>query len=306
MEFPVLYLFQEIDRVFGPKVAAKNIEWRLEMPDDIDLSAYANLPKLREAVMNALDNALKFTSEGFVSLRAELAPAGFTRIEVRDSGIGFTDDVARRLFTPFSQADAGTARKYGGTGLGLAIAKKLLELMGGSIEVCSDGPGCGTCVNILVPSGPAIDAESATVAPAPDAPGARRISETDRVSVLLCSLPPETADAIAGRADATEFTVDVATDPESAEVRLRAGGVDAAVCFVARDEDAAWCRDVPVALGVPTVVVTSFDERRIQDHMAWLANPAVLIVVQLERVERDPGPVLRAMGKLRRRMLGPG
>ncbi|MCC6159217.1 MAG: hypothetical protein IT350_14300 [Deltaproteobacteria bacterium] len=304
MEFPVIYLFQEIDRVFGPKVRAKNLEWRLEMPDDIDLSAFANLPKLRESVMNVLANALKFTAEGFVSLRAEAEPNGFTRIEVRDSGIGFTEDVARRLFTPFSQADAGLARKFGGTGLGLAIAKKLLELMGGSIDVHSDGPGLGARVAIRVPSGPSVDVAPASVVPISESPEAKRISESERVRVLLCGLSADRADDLAKRADEAEFAFDIAADSADARGRIESGDVDALVCFLDNDENAAWCRDVPVAGGVPTVVVTSFDERKIQDHMEWLSSPAVLIVVQLDRVERDGGPVLRALSKLRRRMLG--
>ncbi len=304
MEFPVVYLFQEIDRVFGPKVVAKNLEWRLEMPGDIDLAAYANLPKLREAVMNVLDNALKFTAQGFVSLRAEAESAGFTKIEVVDSGIGFSEDMARRLFTPFSQADAGLARKYGGTGLGLAIAKKLLELMGGAIEVYSDGPGQGARVTIRVPSGQATDAASTVGATDPPAPDARRIHDADRVLVLMCGLPEAPAAELAKRAEDAEFVFETAPDPAAAAARIAAGGVDAIVCYLGADEDAAWCRDVPVSRGIPTIVVTTFDDRQIQDHMTWLSNPAVLIVVQLARVERDPGPVLRALGKLRRRMLG--
>lgn len=304
MEFPVAYLFQEIDRVFGPKVAAKNLEWRLEMPDDIDLAAFANLPKLREAVMNVLDNALKFTNEGFVALRAVAEESGFTRIEVHDSGIGFSEDVARRLFTPFSQADSGMARKFGGTGLGLAIAKKLLELMGGTIDVQSEGPGRGARVAIRVPGAPSIDTGPPSVAATTESPAAKRIADSDRVRVLVYGLSPGLAEDLAKRADEAEFTFDAASDPADAGGRLAGGRVDVLVCFLGDDEDAAWCRDVAVAGGVPTVVVTSFDERKIQDHMTWLSSPAVLIVVQLDRVQRDVGPVLRALAKLRRRMLG--
>src|SRR5215210_5997293 len=103
--------------------------------------------RLRQVLTNILGNAIKFTEEGEVTLRAELledAPdAATVCFEVSDTGIGMTEEQRSRLFNPFTQADASTTRRYGGTGLGLAISKQLVLMMGGEIGVRSE-PGVGS------------------------------------------------------------------------------------------------------------------------------------------------------------------
>ncbi len=95
--------------------------------------------RLRQVLLNLLNNALKFTANGSVALkisRVADVPGGTRMLyEVRDSGIGMDAETLSRLFAHFSQADSSTTRKYGGTGLGLAISKRLVQLMGGEIRV---------------------------------------------------------------------------------------------------------------------------------------------------------------------------
>ena len=108
--------------------------------------------RLRQVLLNLLNNAVKFTDEGHVRLAAALSADGRTlRFEVHDTGIGLDEAVIGRLFARFSQADSSTTRDYGGSGLGLAICKGLVERMGGRIGVESRA-GSGSCFWFELPA----------------------------------------------------------------------------------------------------------------------------------------------------------
>jgi CheY-like chemotaxis protein len=97
--------------------------------------------------VNLLSNAVKFTNSGMVKLYSEILEKNDDsikmRFEIRDSGIGMTAEQMEKIFSPFTQAESGTTRKYGGTGLGLTITKNIVEMMGGSLVVESS-PGVGS------------------------------------------------------------------------------------------------------------------------------------------------------------------
>ena len=98
--------------------------------------------RLRQALLNLLSNAIKFTNNGIIKLLSAITGKTDNTVtihfEVKDSGIGMTEEQKKRIFQPFMQADGSTTRKYGGTGLGLTITKNLVELMGGNLEVESN------------------------------------------------------------------------------------------------------------------------------------------------------------------------
>jgi PAS domain S-box-containing protein len=119
--------------------------------------------KLRQVLLNLAGNAVKFTSRGHVSVTASPAPAGDfpagsipVRFEVLDTGIGIDGDQQTGLFEPFTQADAGTTRRFGGTGLGLAISRELVGVLGGEIGLSSEA-GKGSTFWFTVPLLPPID-----------------------------------------------------------------------------------------------------------------------------------------------------
>jgi len=131
-----------------------------------------DLIRLRQVLLNLLSNAIKFTAEGEIAVRAELRAAGRDGYElyfsVKDKGIGISEEQQSRLFQPFSQAEASTARMFGGTGLGLAISKRLANLMGGDIGVKSrSGEGSlfwftiRVGASIAVPARPPVTAKAA-------------------------------------------------------------------------------------------------------------------------------------------------
>jgi len=103
--------------------------------------------RIRQVLLNLVSNAVKFTLEGEVVLGAHLVEESDTEqvvdFSIRDTGVGIKPEEMARLFSPFTQADASTTRRFGGTGLGLAICRRLVELMGGTIRVASE-PGKGS------------------------------------------------------------------------------------------------------------------------------------------------------------------
>lgn len=105
--------------------------------------------RVRQVLINLLGNAIKFTEEGQVTLRVQ-DNGGPLTLQVIDTGIGIPADRIQHIFTPFTQADASMARRFGGTGLGTTIARQLTELMGGSITVTSE-PGQGSCFKVRLP-----------------------------------------------------------------------------------------------------------------------------------------------------------
>lgn len=128
-----------------PRADEKGIELACRISPDLPAGVIGDPTRLKQILLNLLNNAVKFTDEGEVLLTVTLADesrvlAGNTpiRFTVRDEGIGIPADRMDRLFRSFSQVDASTTRRFGGTGLGLAISQRLVEAMGGKIAVASE------------------------------------------------------------------------------------------------------------------------------------------------------------------------
>jgi len=146
---------QSLLAFFHPLAEKKGVELRLQIHSSVPALVLCDPIRVRQIILNLMGNALKFTSRGYVEfdLRAnESRQAGYSDIcfYVRDSGIGISPSDQARLFEPFNQLDASTARRFGGTGLGLSIVKRLAELMGGSVRVESE-VGAGTTFSVTLP-----------------------------------------------------------------------------------------------------------------------------------------------------------
>ncbi len=130
-------------------VAARNkgLELRRDLAADVPFVVVADCSRIRQVLLNLVNNAIKFTAHGFVAVRVTVDRIdgcdAIVRFTVADSGIGMTEAQQAVIFEAFRQADGSTTRRYGGTGLGLSISKRLVEMMEGEIG-CTSQPGRGS------------------------------------------------------------------------------------------------------------------------------------------------------------------
>ncbi|MBX3238811.1 MAG: response regulator [Chitinophagaceae bacterium] len=141
-QFSLKNFLQKVVASFNSPVAAKNLDFKVEIDDNTDLEIYGDEMRLNQIMNNLLSNALKFTQQGTIevvvktiALKSSNADVFFS---VSDTGIGIPKNKIRQIFESFTQADIETTRKYGGTGLGLAITQRIVEQMGGALKVDSE------------------------------------------------------------------------------------------------------------------------------------------------------------------------
>lgn len=149
-------VFQEISQVFLPKVDEKQLYLQINLPDGLPDRMVLDDVRLRQILFNIIGNAVKFTHEGGVKVNVTFSEAegagGFIdlSISVADTGIGIPEGAIRKIFQSFFQVEGSNTRKYDGTGLGLAISQKLVQIMGGRLQVESK-VGEGSTFTIVLP-----------------------------------------------------------------------------------------------------------------------------------------------------------
>ncbi len=163
--FQVTEVVGQVFHLMQDRARAKGLQLTLSMAPGHPEWVLGDPLRLEQVLLNLLSNAIKFTSEGQVWLAVDRHEDA-TVIQVTDTGIGIDADLLPRLFNAFEQADASTTRRFGGSGLGLAISRKLVELMGGDIEVHSQ-VGVGSSFRLSLALQPA--ASPAAAEPTPHA-----------------------------------------------------------------------------------------------------------------------------------------
>jgi CheY-like chemotaxis protein/anti-sigma regulatory factor (Ser/Thr protein kinase) len=181
MPFDLWVAIEEVVDMLAPKAKEKDLEILLSYAPGAPKRVVGDPGRIRQILVNLVGNAVKFTSQGHVSIGIECLERttenAVMKISVADTGIGIPAERQPLLFEKFSQADSSTTRRFGGTGLGLAISKELAELMGGSVGFESS-PGVGSTfwVKLLLPL--ASSAMSLSL-PAPDLTGVRVLAVDD-------------------------------------------------------------------------------------------------------------------------------
>ena len=160
------HLLRRLEKLWAPRATEKGLTLKLEIDPAAEMFLRFDPVRVRQCVSNLVSNAIKFTEKGSICVSASVVPLGDGSFEgcirVADTGMGMSEETVEKLFTPFTQADASTSRRFGGTGLGLSISRKLAELMEGGIFVESEeGKGSTFTLSFRATPGSRVETSSA-------------------------------------------------------------------------------------------------------------------------------------------------
>ena len=211
--FSLRQMADELCEMISARVVVRGNELRSELDPQLPFRVTGDSNRLRQVLLNLLDNAAKFTRDGVIELRIEPRNDGGLRFSVRDDGIGLDDEAQERIFDPFTQADVSTTRQYGGTGLGLAISRRLVALMGGELTVESE-PGKGSEFSFT------LQMQAAAAAGQSEGECARLIDGAGR-RLLVAEDNPVNQMVVREQLEALGFVVDIVGDGAAALAALR-------------------------------------------------------------------------------------
>jgi signal transduction histidine kinase len=146
--YSIKSLVQGVYVAVEPLASGKKLDFKVEVPADLP-QARGDERRLSQVLLNLVGNAIKFTDQGEIAIRASASNGSFT-LAVRDTGPGIAEADQGKIFEEFQQADNSSTRKKGGTGLGLSISKRIVELHGGKIWV-SSRVGEGSTFSVTLP-----------------------------------------------------------------------------------------------------------------------------------------------------------
>ncbi len=231
VDFTLGQVLKNLASLIGQKVTDKGLKFLLQLQPGLPARRFNGDPmRLGQILLNLTGNALKFTDQGAITVRAKLVEDHpddvLLRWEVADTGIGIDAEAQGRLFTAFEQADNSMTRKYGGTGLGLVLSQRLVRMMGGEIGVESE-PGQGSAFWFTVRLGQAVADNQGADPPAPPAAAgtAEQRLQADHLGtrVLLAEDEPINQEVARDLLVDVGLVVDVAKDGQQALELARRG-----------------------------------------------------------------------------------
>ncbi|MEJ7827931.1 MAG: response regulator [Segetibacter sp.] len=179
-DFDLRHCIEDVMDLFSQKVAAKALDLIYDIDYNLPSQIIGDSLRLKQVLINLINNAIKFTHQGEIFLNVSLLSMDKDKIQigfkVKDTGIGIPKEKLSSLFKAFSQVDSSTTRKYGGTGLGLVISERLVNLMGGEVQVESES-GQGSSFNFSI--------QSVVSKKAPIIPISTNIAELEGKRVLI-------------------------------------------------------------------------------------------------------------------------
>ena len=279
VEFELGGVIEQAVSVVAESAFAKGLELVVDVDPGVPVRATGDPVRLAQILINYLSNAVKFTEQGEVALTLRCSERDarrcLLRFEVRDTGIGLSEEQRSRLFHSFQQADASTTRRYGGTGLGLAIAKQLAELMGGAVGVES-APGAGSTFWFTARVG-CNPADLRAPSPATELAGTRVLVVDDNqrtrevIVAMLSSLHVDAAGAASGQEALATLQAAAARGQPYATVLLdwRMPGMDGR-------QTADAIRALELAVTPHIIIITAYDREVVMPQASATAIDGVL------------------------------
>lgn len=209
-------------RLLAPAAAEKGISLVTRIADEVPVAITGDPVRIHQILTNLVGNALKFTKSGSVTIDVESPGPDLLVLRVADTGIGIAPENQARIFTPFSQADASTTRRFGGTGLGLSITKRLCELMGGCLTLSST-PGQGSVFTAAIRAPAAGDA----VRHPASRPSSATESPATPLRLLVCEDNPVNQAVVRAFLTRLGHHVEIAEDGAKGLAFLASGSFDA-------------------------------------------------------------------------------
>jgi len=290
-EFFVYDFFNNALAITKPRALEKGLELTLTIDKDVPPRIIGDSDKLRQITINLIGNAVKFTYTGSIDISVVLEYPGDDeedrlQVSVADTGIGIPEEKLDLIFKPFTQADSTTTRQYGGTGLGLSITKKLVDFLGGAIDVGSE-VGKGSTFTFTVPIRRIESQDDMPVAVNPE-------------RVLIVEDDPSTLKLYQGFLEKNGFSVS-ATPRGSEVVSLAVREMPAVILLdVILPDISGWevlkrLKMHPPTAHIPVIVVSVLSDRDRASHLGaidYLEKP-VEGETLISRVKTLTGPVTR-------------